>query len=588
MNTEMTIHAIHQAYLDQRTTPEELLGHCLNLAQHDTHHAWIATISDAQLKRYLEQLKGHSPADKPLYGIPFAIKDNIDLAGLDTTAACPDYAYKPGQNAFVVDRLIEAGAIPIGKTNLDQFATGLVGTRSPYGACQNSFDPSYISGGSSAGSAVAVASGHVCFALGTDTAGSGRVPASFNNIMGLKGSLGRISCSGVVPACKSLDCVTLFATNSDDLTRIWPIAAQFDEADPFAREQPLAIHQSTGYFTFGVPDTKTLEFFGDHEASKLFESAIEHLKAIGGQPIPIDLTPFIDAAKLLYDGPWVAERLAAIQDFYKEHHQSCHPVIQTIIGNAARYSAVDAYQSLYQLKAFKRQADRELAKVDVILTPTAGTIYTIDELNQEPIRFNSNLGFYTNFMNLLDYAAIALPAGFRSKGSKQGLPFGITLFSQSFSDPVLLALANRWERQLKLPPGAMPSPQTTIDIAVCGAHLSGMALNHQLTDKGAVLLSQTTTAPCYRFYALADYPPRRPALVRDTTQGDSIDVEVWRLPAEHLAEFLSAIAPPLGLGQVELANGQWVTGFISEPCAIEGAKEITALKNWRNYMRTIE
>ncbi|CAG8998266.1 MAG: Allophanate hydrolase [Candidatus Celerinatantimonas neptuna] len=588
MNTEMTIHAIHQAYLDQRITPEELLGHCLSLAKNDTHHAWIATISDAQLKGYLEQLKSHSPADKPLYGIPFAIKDNIDLAGLETTAACPDYAYEPGQNAFVVDRLIEAGAIPIGKTNLDQFATGLVGTRSPYGACQNSFDPNYISGGSSAGSAVAVASGQVCFALGTDTAGSGRVPASFNNILGLKGSLGRISCSGVVPACKSLDCVTLFATNSDDLTRIWPIAAQFDENDPFAREQPLAIHQPTGHFTFGVPDTKTLEFFGDHEASRLFESAIEHLKAIGGRPKPIDLTPFIDAAKLLYDGPWVAERLAGIQDFYKEHHQSCLPVIQTIIGNAARYSAVDAYQSLYQLRALKRQADRELAKVDVILTPTSGTIYTIDELNQEPIRFNSNLGFYTNFMNLLDYAAIALPAGFRSKGSKQGLPFGITLFSQSFSDPVLLALANRWEQQLKLPQGAMPSPQTTIDIAVCGAHLSGMALNHQLTDKGGELLSQTATAPCYRFYALADYPPRRPALIRDTSNGDSIDVEVWRLPAEHLAGFLSAIAPPLGLGKVELASGQWVTGFISEPCAVEGAKDITELKNWRNYIRTIE
>ncbi|MFM2480064.1 allophanate hydrolase [Celerinatantimonas sp. YJH-8] len=582
----MTIDAIHHAYASGSITPQQLLSDCLAAAKADTHQVWISTVTEAQLQNYIEALEGHSPLDKPLFGIPFAIKDNIDLVGLNTTAACPDFSYTPEQNAFVVEKLIEAGAIPLGKTNLDQFATGLVGTRSPYGACQNSFNPEYISGGSSAGSAVSVATGQVVFSLGTDTAGSGRVPASFNNILGLKGSVGCISCSGVVPACKSLDCVTIFAKTAADLALIWPVAAQFDSSDPFAREQPeqLATHLQT--FTFGVPDSASLEFFSDDAAQDLFYDSIEQLKAMGGQAVNVDLKPFLDAAKLLYEGPWVAERLAATEAFFTEHQQSCLPVIQTIIGNSKGYSAVDAYKALYQLKSLKRIADASLAQVDFIVTPTASTIYTIEQLEQDPITLNSHLGTYTNFMNLLDYAAIALPSGFRQNGPKQGLPFGITLFGQTFCEDALLTLASRWQKQLGLPLGALPAQATSIDLAVCGAHLSGMPLNHQLTEKGAVLIEQTTTASHYQLYALASEQPQRPALVR-STQGESIEIEIWRLPAEHLADFLAGIKAPLGLGQVELNDGRLVNGFICEPAALKGATEITHLKSWRAYMASL-
>lgn len=577
----MTIAALHDAYRTAAVTPEQLLKDCWLAAQNDTHNAWISVLAEPQLQHYIDNLAGHSPADLPLYGIPFAIKDNIDLADLPTTAACPDYAYQPQQHAFVVEQLIAAGAVPIGKTNLDQFATGLVGTRSPYGACHNSFDERYISGGSSAGSAVAVACGQVVFALGTDTAGSGRVPAAFNNILGLKGSVGAVSCQGVVPACKSLDCVTLFAKTAADLEQVWAIAATFDAEDPFAR--PLPPQQTApGRFTFGIPRADALQFFGDEHAERLFAGAIAQLEAMGGQAVEIDMTPLLEAAKLLYEGPWVAERLAAIRDFYEHHAASCLPMIQTIIGGAQQYSAADAYQALYQLQTLKRQADTCVQSVDVMLTPTAPTIYTIAELEGEPIKLNSQLGLYTNFMNLLDYTAIALPAGCRPHGPKASLPFGITLFSQVFSEQKLLQLAARWQQYCPQPLGALPAQRQYIDLAVCGAHLQGMVLNYQLSDKGAKLIESTTTAATYRLYALAERAPQRPALVR-AEQGSPIEVEVWRLPAQHLADFLAGIGAPLGLGKVELADGRWVSGFNCEPCAIKGATDITHLGSWRNY-----
>lgn len=593
----MTISAIHAAYRSGELTPHKLLHRCLQHAQADERNVWICLLSVEQLDGYLHQLEYHSPDDLPLFGIPFAIKDNIDLADLPTTAACPDYAYQPLESAFVVKQLIAAGAIPLGKTNLDQFATGLVGVRSPFGACQNSVDPAYISGGSSSGSAVAVATGQVCFALGTDTAGSGRVPAAFNNILGLKGTKGRISCSGVVPACKSLDCVTLFAQCATDLATVWPIAAQFDAQDPFAREAVAATPIPVA-FRFGVPAKTQLQFFGDSEAERLYWQALDTLEALGGTVVEIDLEPFLQAARLLYDGPWVAERLAAIKEFFHSDASRCLPVIQTIIGGAETRTAVDAYEALYELQRLKRLADAELAKVDLIVTPTTGTIYTIQEVEADPIRLNSNLGYYTNFMNLLDYSAIALPCGFRSAGDKVDLPFGITLFAPAFQDEVLLALGDRWQRQVALPLGvihqllpantpSLPMPVAdTIDVLVCGAHLSGLPLNWQLTDRKAFLKQVTSTAKAYRMYALAGGPPYRPGLFRDTDNGAAIAVEVWSVPAEHFGSFVAGIPAPLGIGKVELADGTWVSGFICEPCGLKGAEEISELGGWRNYIAT--
>ena len=595
MTKPMTISAIHAAYRRGELTPHKLLHHCLQQAQADERQVWISLLSAEQLDSYLQQLEGHSPDDLPLFGIPFAIKDNIDLVDLPTTAACPDYSYQPSESAFVVQQLIAAGAIPLGKTNLDQFATGLVGVRSPYGACQNSFYPDYISGGSSSGSAVAVATSQVCFSLGTDTAGSGRVPASFNNILGLKGSKGRISCSGVVPACKSLDCVTIFAQTAADLMAAWQIAARFDPQDPFAREA-MPAKAIAPSFRFGVPAKEQLQFFGDEEAAVLFRQSVNLLEALGGEAVDIDLGPFLQAARLLYEGPWVAERLAAIKDFFREDPTRCLPVIQTIVGGAEQRSAVEAYEALYELQRLKRLADAELAKVDLIVTPTAGTIYTIGEVEANPIQLNSNLGYYTNFMNLLDYCAIALPSGFRTSGLKQGLPFGVTLFAPVFQDEMLLALGDRWQRRIGLLLGATGSelPGETpvvaqpvdglIDVLVCGAHLSGLPLNGQLTGRKAFLKQTTTTASAYRMYALAGGPPYRPGLIRDPEHGAAIVVEIWSVPAEHFGSFVAGIPAPLGIGKVQLADGSWVSGFICEPYGISGAEEITALGSWRHYM----
>lgn len=411
MSTLVTVAATLAAYKSGQTTPAEHLKAKLAEAQGDNTNSWIELISESQLEGYLSALAVQSPDSLPLYGVPFAIKDNIDLAGLPTTAGCKEYSYLPEQSAFVVEQLIKAGAVPLGKTNLDQFATGLVGTRSPWGATHNSFNPDYISGGSSAGSAVSVATGQVCFSLGTDTAGSGRVPAAFNNILGLKASKGRISCSGVVPACKSLDCVTVFAHTTEDLSLVLDVAGEYDANDCYARP---ALPVQTALSTIkgariGVPKAEQLAFFGNKGNEDLFEKALGSLKEQGAELIEVDFEPFLDAAKLLYEGPWVAERYAAIQEFFEQDASRCLPVIQTIIGGAQGKTAVDAFNAAYKLQAHKVVCDAALAAVDVIVTPTAGSIYTIEAVNEEPIKLNSENGYYTNFMNLLDYAALGTP-----------------------------------------------------------------------------------------------------------------------------------------------------------------------------------
>lgn len=598
----LTISSLLTAYRNGSLSPEQLIDHIdAQCAEYVSHNIWIHRLTREELQPYLDRLAKHSPDDLPLYGIPFAIKDNIDLADVPTTAACPDFAYTPEHSAFVVQQLIDAGAIPIGKANMDQFATGLVGTRSPepWGPCRNAFNPDYISGGSSSGSAVAVSLGLVSFSLGTDTAGSGRVPAAFNNLIGVKPSRGLLSTSGVVPACRTLDCVTIFAFNTDDANRVMSIAAAYDEGDDYARHNPfdnLPRHYGIpeGSFSFGVPSFEQLEFFGNESARQLFEESISRLTAMGGIARTIDFTPFLDAAKLLYEGPWVAERYVAIEDFIKEQPNALLPVINTIIGGAELLRATAAFKAEYRMQHFRKVTTELLSDIDFLVTPTTGTIYTIDEVNADPIKLNSNLGYYTNYMNLLDCASVAVPAGFLDNG----LPWGITFVSAAFSDNRLLSYAKRWQQQLGLTQGkvgyelAMHNNTGNllpdrIPLIVCGAHLSGLALNWQLTERGATLLEKTTSSPRYRLYALEGGPPYRPGMIRDETEGSAIEIEIWSVPKEQFGSFVAQIPAPLGIGKVETSDGRWLPGFICENHAISYAKEITELGGWRKYVDTM-
>ena len=446
----LNIAYLRSLYVSGALTPSELVKQLdAEIGHEESHNIWITRLSLDEMLVYAENLERQDAANYPLFGIPFAIKDNIDLAATPTTAGCPDYAYMPKKSATVVQKLIDAGAIPVGKTNLDQFATGLVGTRSPYGACKNSINPKYISGGSSAGSAVSVALGMASFSLGTDTAGSGRVPAAFNNLVGVKPSLGLLSTSGVVPACRTLDCVSIFAKNVEDAAAVLQVAQGFDIDDAYSRQAPSKVMPNFAEnFKFGVPKLSQLAFFGNQETPQLFQQAIGHLEAIGGEAVEIDFAPFIETAALLYQGPWVAERYQAIRQFFDENPDSIFPVTKQIIGNAAKFSAADTYAAMYKLKALQRKADAvwqqiNVPGIDVLVTPTAGTIYTIAEVQADPIQTNTNLGYYTNFMNLLDMAATAVPIGLQSNG----LGFGITLSAPAFSDDALLNLAYRLLKQ---------------------------------------------------------------------------------------------------------------------------------------------
>ncbi|GEA60980.1 allophanate hydrolase [Vibrio comitans] len=582
----LTISGLLEAFRSGEIKVEQFLRSKLEQVRADTSNAWISVISDQQLDNYLSELATQDSEHLPLFGVPFAIKDNIDLAGLDTTAGCDAYRYQPQESAYVVKQLIKAGAVPLGKTSLDQFATGLVGTRSPWGAVNNSFDAQYISGGSSSGSAVSVATNQVYFALGTDTAGSGRVPAAFNNLYGLKPSKGLISCTGVVPACRTLDCVTFFTKSAEDLSTLYQVGASYDESDCFSRyaiEQGIEnIAQFSG-LKVGVPSEEQLKFFGNDEYRKLYAQSIARLESLGAEVIPFDLSPFIEAANLLYQGPWVAERYAAIESFFDSNQQQCLDVIQTIVGGAKDLSAVDTFKAIYQLQEFKVQCDRLMDNVDAVLTPTAGTIYTIEEVNADPIALNSNLGYYTNFMNLLDYSAIAMPAGF----TEAGLPFGVTLFAQAFEDERLMALASEWQQAMNLPLGVTqvePESADIVDLLVCGAHMKGLALNHQLIELGANFKKRTTTSENYSLYCLAGGPPSRPGLVRAHSNGQKIEVEIWRIPKKHLGALLVQIPHPLGLGSVQLESGDWVKGFICEGIGIEGATDITETGGWRHFL----
>lgn len=581
-------------YRDGTFTPEQVSGEALRRAEEgQSRNTWIRRLNREELAPYLERLASASPDALPLYGIPFAIKDNIDLAGVPTTAGCPDYAYVPERSATVVERLVEAGAIPIGKTNLDQFATGLVGARSPYGPGRNAFNSDYVSGGSSSGSAISVARGEVSFSLGTDTAGSGRVPAAFNNLVGLKPTRGLLSTRGVVPACQSLDCVSIFALSAAEADRVQQVAAGFDRQDPWSRQREKGPRVSGATFRFGVPGSDQLAFFGNGEAQRLFGEAVARLEELGGQKVEIDFEPFLDCARLLYEGPWVAERYAAISAFIEQQPDALLPVTRNIIGGGNKPSAVDAFRGLYRLAELRRAAEQELAGVDVVLTPTAGTIYRVSEVEADPVALNANLGYYTNFMNLLDMSAVAVPAGFQA----DGLPFGVTLCAPAFAEPMLLELGDRLHRSAALTAGATdrPLPATPVEpadggwvrIAVCGAHMSSLPLNHQLTERGGRLVTGARTAPIYRLFVLPGGAPARPGLVRAEDDGASIAVEIWDLPVDRFGDFVAQIPAPLGIGKVELAHGAALSGFLCESYAVEGARDITSLGGWRAYLRAL-
>lgn len=600
MRFDLSLATLRSQYLQGSLTPLQLVErlHEQMLAEDAQldRHLWIRRLTLEEMRAYARALEGRDPKNLPLYGIPFAIKDNIDLAGVPTTAACPDYAYTPERSATVVQQLIDAGAMPVGKTNLDQFATGLVGVRSPYGACRNALNPDYVSGGSSSGSAVAVALGLASFSLGTDTAGSGRVPAMLNNLIGLKPSCGRLSATGVVPACRTLDTISIFALTAADAAQVLAVAEGEDASDPYSRPMPPAGYNfgAAASFRFGVPRAEDLEFHGNVEGPALFAQAVAQLQALGGTPVEIDLRPFRAVATLLYEGPWVAERYAAIRGFIEQQPQSLHPVTRAITEKGIQITGPDTFEALYQLKALEKQTRGVWSDIAFLLTPTASNAYTIAAVEADPIRLNSNLGHYTNFVNLLDLSAVAVPTAMMS----MGIPFGVTLVAPSGQDLPLLTLAARLHARSLPTVGATPHaphrsagapraqlfPNGQVQVAVCGAHLSGLPLNGQLTQRGARLLRTVRCAPNYRFYLLPGSGVQRPGMVRVDEGGGAIEMEIWELPAREFGSFVAGIPAPLGIGMVQLEDGGSVQGFVCEAYIAARSQDITHHGGWRAFL----
>jgi allophanate hydrolase len=589
-----TVAAIVAAHRAGTTSPAQTVARSFaRIRDHNDPAIFISLRNEQEAVAEAEALSAKDAAQLPLYGIPVAVKDNIDVAGLPTTAACPAFAYSPAQDATSVARLRAAGAIVIGKTNLDQFATGLVGVRSPYGIPNNPMRADLIPGGSSSGSAVAVSTGLVPLALGTDTAGSGRVPAMLNNIVGLKPSLGLISTAGVVPACRTLDCVSVFALTVDDAMTALSATAGPDGADPFSRPRPLA--QMSAFPTtlrLGVPRDGQLIFFGDKAAEQAYRDALDRWTSLGATLVGFDLEPFYETARLLYEGPWVAERYLVIRNLLASSPESIHPVTREITAAGARLSAADTFAALYRLQGLRRIAERAFSNIDALVLPTTPTVYSTAQVLANPIELNSRLGTYTNFVNLLDLCGLALPAAIRP----DEIPFGITLLAPAGQDAQLASIGRVFHADTKLTLGSrcVPQPALTdlpigassdeIAIAVVGAHLSGMVLNSELKSLGGRLLEATTTAPDYKLYALNTTPPK-PGLLRVASgTGSSIELEVWALSAAAFGKFVAAIPSPMAIGTIVLSDGRGVKGFIVEPAAIDGARDISAFSGWRAFV----
>ncbi|SNB67834.1 allophanate hydrolase [Arboricoccus pini] len=594
-----TIGALHEAYARDSDPTLVIAELYRRMAVLDDPGIFITLRSEAEILSEIKALGPFDPKSRPLWGVPFAVKDNIDVVGLPTTAGCPDFAYKAAVDAFAVQRLRAAGAIPIGKTNLDQFATGLVGVRTPYPVPRNAIDAAYVPGGSSSGSAVAVARGLVTFALGTDTAGSGRVPAGLNNIVGLKPSLGSVSTRGVVPACRTLDTISVFASTVGDADTVFRVMQGYDPMDGFCRDLPVGGMPSRlpPRLRVGVPDASSRVFGGDALAEAAFDAAMGDLQALSEvEIVPVDMQPLFDVAALLYAGPWVAERYQAIRDVMETRPDILHPTTRRIIEGAKAYSAADAFAGQYKLAALRRAAQSILARIDLLVVPTYPRPRKLEELEVDPIGPNSELGTYTNFVNLLDLAALAVPSRFRA----DGFPSGVTLIAGRGQDGLLASLGMRLHAAAGVMLGASTTPvpeapvgQATavgdeIEVVVVGAHLSGMPLNGELVRRGARFLRATKTKPYYRLLALPGGPPARPGLVRVADRrGAAIEVEVWALPAAGFGAFVADIPAPLGIGTTYLDDGSTPKGFILEPAGQDGALDISSYGGWRAYIAAL-
>jgi allophanate hydrolase len=589
-----TVAAIVAAHRAGTLSPAETLARSYQrIRDYNDPAVFISLRDEKDARREAEALRAKDAKELPLFGVPVAVKDNIDAKGMPTTAACPAFSYSPSHDATSVAKLRAAGAIIIGKTNLDQFATGLVGVRSPYGIPNNPIRADLIPGGSSSGSAIAVAAGLVPLALGTDTAGSGRVPAMLNNIVGLKPSLGLISTAGVVPACRTLDCVSVFSLTVDDAMIALQAMAGPDGADPFSRSRPLA--EMTAFpaqLRLGIPRRGQLIFFGDHDSEKAYGKALTRWTGLGARLVEFDLEPFYETARLLYEGPWVAERYLVIRNLLASSPDSIHPVTREIMAAGARLTAADTFAALYRLQALRRVAERAFNNIDALVLPTAPTVYSTAQVLANPIELNSRLGTYTNFVNLLDLCGLALPAAIRP----DGIPFGITLLAPAGHDALLASIGRVFhaDTQLKMgakgvmqpPLAALPVSASAdeIPIAVVGAHLSGMVLNFELKSLGGRLLEQAVTAPDYRLYVLDTTPPKPGMLRVEAGKGSPIELEVWALSASAFGKFVAAIPPPLSIGTIRLADGRGVKGFLAEPSALGDARDISAFGGWRAFM----
>jgi allophanate hydrolase len=593
-----TIAAIVAAHRAGTATPAQTIARSFQrIRDHNDPAIFISLRNEAEAIAEAEALSGKDASQLALYGVPVAVKDNIDVAGLPTTAACPAFSYNATHDAASVARLRAAGAIIIGKTNLDQFATGLVGVRSPYGIPKNAIRDDLIPGGSSSGSAVAVSAGLVPLALGTDTAGSGRVPAMLNNIVGLKPSLGLIPTAGVVPACRTLDCVSIFTLTVDDAVAALGVMGGYDVHDPYSKKRPLtALTEFPEGLRLGVPRNGQLIFFGDKVSEKAYGDALKRWTSLGATLIEFDLEPFYETARLLYDGPWVAERFLVIRNLLASAPDAIHPVTREITIAGARISAADTFSALYQLQDLKRSAERAFEAIDALVLPTAPTAYTTAQVLANPVELNSRLGTYTNFVNLLDLCGLALPAAMRD----DGIPFGITLLAPAGNDAQLASIGRVFHADTKLPVGSkkLPQPplatlpaigQDEIAIAVVGAHLSGMALNSELQALSGRLIKASVTAPDYRLYALNGTTPAKPGMLRVAAgTGSAIEVEVWALSPTAFGNFVAAIPAPLSIGTLRLADGYGVKGFLVEATAIDGARDISSFGGWRAFTAAAE
>ncbi|MBE9640207.1 allophanate hydrolase [Salipiger mangrovisoli] len=527
---------------------------------------------------------------KPLWGIPFVAKDNIDVAGMPTTAACPDFSYVAERDAFVVERLLSAGAICLGKANLDQFATGLVGVRTPYPVPRNALDPEIVPGGSSSGSAVAVAQGFACFSLGTDTAGSGRVPAALNGIVGLKPTLGALSSSGMIPACRTLDTISIFALTVSDAFEVFALAQAEDPEDAYSRGLPApSLSPVPPRLKIAVPTRASLVTDGDSVQDASFHATLTQLRTTGAEVVELDFEPFYEVARLLYEGAWVAERTAALGARLTEKPETLHPVTRQIISSGLNLSAVDAFRAQYRLADLRKTCAELMTGIDMLCVPTMPRFVTVAEITADPIGPNSLLGTYTNFVNLLDMSGIAVPCGLRADGR----PASVTFLGRAGADASLAAAATLIEQGTlgatgwARPPRPLPSGESRageLPVFVCGAHMSGMALNGELVSLGGRFLKACLTTPSYKLYDLAGGPPKRPGLSRQEIGGRAIAGELWALPVASVGAFLEGIPAPLGLGKVQLQDGSVEVGFICEGIGVEGAEDVSEHGDWRSYL----